>query len=176
MIFLALLNPVVFARRTFAPSEVTTCSQLKTHTDNQQDPRQYVPASGQLWTSLSLEKSKQKNNFEQDTLDPRIWFITTEPKARLPVPVPNPPTRLPTNHISKTAWHRRTLHTPENALRKHPLGPHLLHRRRHRRLHKFPGRAKGHRDLAPALLHHASGMGAHLLLSRIHLKSRRRMA
>ncbi|KAF2707780.1 hypothetical protein K504DRAFT_483099 [Pleomassaria siparia CBS 279.74] len=50
--------------------------------DGSLDPRQYVPASGQAWTSLSLEASKQENHFEQDATDPRIWFITTSPKAR----------------------------------------------------------------------------------------------
>ncbi|KAF2187751.1 hypothetical protein K469DRAFT_725218 [Zopfia rhizophila CBS 207.26] len=44
------------------------------------DPRQYVPATGQAWTSLAQEKDKHKNEFIQDKADERIWFITTEPK------------------------------------------------------------------------------------------------
>ncbi|ORY04035.1 beta-lactamase-like protein [Clohesyomyces aquaticus] len=44
------------------------------------DPRQYVPAGGQNWTSLNQEQTKQENHFTQDKADPRIWFITTDPK------------------------------------------------------------------------------------------------
>lgn len=44
------------------------------------DPRQYVPATGQAWTSLAREKGQHENSFEQDKFDERIWFITTNPK------------------------------------------------------------------------------------------------
>ncbi|KAF2001180.1 hypothetical protein P154DRAFT_173095 [Amniculicola lignicola CBS 123094] len=44
------------------------------------DPRQYVPPGGQVWTSLAREKGKHENVFVQDKFDERIWFITSEPK------------------------------------------------------------------------------------------------
>src|SRR6266700_3514525 len=46
-----------------------------------QDPRQYVPPGGQVWTSLAKLKGRHENHFEQDPTDKRIWFITTEPKV-----------------------------------------------------------------------------------------------
>ncbi|OCK83848.1 hypothetical protein K432DRAFT_346306 [Lepidopterella palustris CBS 459.81] len=45
------------------------------------DPRQFVPSSGQAWTSLAKLKEKHENHFEQDSVDSRIWFITTNPKC-----------------------------------------------------------------------------------------------
>jgi hypothetical protein len=48
------------------------------------DPRQYVPPTGQTWTSLAEERGKHENNFEQDPHDERVWFITTGPKVWLP--------------------------------------------------------------------------------------------
>lgn len=50
------------------------------------DPRQYVPAAGQSWSSLNNETGKQKNAFETDEKDPRIHYITTKPiqPAQLP--------------------------------------------------------------------------------------------
>ncbi|KAL5376354.1 hypothetical protein DPSP01_010580 [Paraphaeosphaeria sporulosa] len=45
------------------------------------DPRQYVPPSGQQWTSLNNERSSQKNEFTTDPHDPRIHYITTTPTA-----------------------------------------------------------------------------------------------
>ncbi|KAK3714659.1 hypothetical protein LTR37_007639 [Vermiconidia calcicola] len=44
------------------------------------DPRQFVPASGQSWTSLAQMRGKYKNSFHQDTNDGRMWSIVTEPK------------------------------------------------------------------------------------------------
>jgi hypothetical protein len=44
-----------------------------------QDPRQYVPASGQTWTSLATSQASQKNTFETDAKDGRIHYITTKP-------------------------------------------------------------------------------------------------
>ena len=45
-----------------------------------QDPRQYVPPTGQQWTSLGqMQKEGCKNVFWQDTIEPRIWRIVTEP-------------------------------------------------------------------------------------------------
>ncbi|KAF2682467.1 hypothetical protein K458DRAFT_59243 [Lentithecium fluviatile CBS 122367] len=50
------------------------------------DPRQYVPASGQTWTSLAYESDKQQNEFTTDEHDSRIHYITTKPlvPAQLP--------------------------------------------------------------------------------------------
>ncbi|TLD25930.1 hypothetical protein E2P81_ATG09587 [Venturia nashicola] len=47
----------------------------------QQDPRQYVPPTGQAWTSLSkLRESGFKNVWKRDEVDEMIWFVTSEPK------------------------------------------------------------------------------------------------
>ena len=46
-----------------------------------QDPRQYVPPGGQVWSSLAKLKGRHENHFEQDPTDERVWFITTEPKV-----------------------------------------------------------------------------------------------
>jgi len=46
-----------------------------------QDPRQYVPAAGQTWTSLRKERGKHKNEWKQDAVDERIWSIYTDPKV-----------------------------------------------------------------------------------------------
>ena len=43
------------------------------------DPRQYVPPTGQAWTSLNNESSSQKNEFTTNKDDPRIHYITTTP-------------------------------------------------------------------------------------------------
>ncbi|KAH6638237.1 hypothetical protein C7974DRAFT_451534 [Boeremia exigua] len=43
------------------------------------DPRQYVPAHGQTWTSLNAAQDTQKNEFHTDEQDPRIHYITTKP-------------------------------------------------------------------------------------------------
>jgi glyoxylase-like metal-dependent hydrolase (beta-lactamase superfamily II) len=51
-----------------------------------QDPRQYVPASGQSWTSLKKEQELQKNTFETDTQDSRIHYITTKPLTPAELP------------------------------------------------------------------------------------------
>lgn len=45
-----------------------------------QDPRQFVPPTGQSWTSLSRMREKYANKHTQDKVDARIWSITTEPK------------------------------------------------------------------------------------------------
>ncbi|TID17031.1 hypothetical protein E6O75_ATG09797 [Venturia nashicola] len=45
------------------------------------DPRQYVPPTGQAWTSLSkLRESGFKNVWKRDEVDEMIWFVTSEPK------------------------------------------------------------------------------------------------
>ncbi|KAF2013215.1 hypothetical protein BU24DRAFT_351103 [Aaosphaeria arxii CBS 175.79] len=43
------------------------------------DPRQFVPASGQAWTTLSEAQSTQKNQFQRDDKNPNLWFISTTP-------------------------------------------------------------------------------------------------
>lgn len=50
-----------------------------------QDPRQFVPASGQQFTTLKkLRTNGHKLVFKQDEDDDRIWSITIEPKAKVP--------------------------------------------------------------------------------------------
>ncbi|KAI4831926.1 hypothetical protein E4T44_09481 [Aureobasidium sp. EXF-8845] len=44
------------------------------------DPRQYIPASGQAWTSLKAEAGKHETKWKQDEHDKRIWSIWAEPK------------------------------------------------------------------------------------------------
>ncbi|KAG9527335.1 metallo-beta-lactamase family protein, partial [Aureobasidium melanogenum] len=44
------------------------------------DPRQYIPASGQAWTSLKAEAGKHQTKWKQDEQDERIWSIWAEPK------------------------------------------------------------------------------------------------
>ncbi|KAI9812488.1 MAG: hypothetical protein M1827_004719 [Pycnora praestabilis] len=44
------------------------------------DPRQFVPPSGQSFTTLAEMREKFKNKWVQDTVDKRIWSIWTEPK------------------------------------------------------------------------------------------------
>lgn len=60
--------------------DVPYCSPLK-NCRICDDPRQYVPSGGQVWTSLAKLKGRHENHFEQDPTDKRIWFITTEPKC-----------------------------------------------------------------------------------------------
>ncbi|KAJ4287930.1 hypothetical protein N0V90_011945 [Kalmusia sp. IMI 367209] len=43
------------------------------------DPRQYVPPTGQQWTSLVSESTLQVNEFNTDPHDSRIHYITTKP-------------------------------------------------------------------------------------------------
>lgn len=50
------------------------------------DPRQYVPASGQSWSSLNKEKHTQKNVFETDQHNSNIHFISTKPKSEGELP------------------------------------------------------------------------------------------
>lgn len=46
------------------------------------DPRQFIPAAGQQWTTLTELRKDCKNVFSKDPLgdDPHIWSIVTEPK------------------------------------------------------------------------------------------------
>ncbi|OAL07548.1 hypothetical protein IQ06DRAFT_289256 [Phaeosphaeriaceae sp. SRC1lsM3a] len=50
------------------------------------DPRQFVPASGQSWSSLNKEQGTQKNAFETDERNSNIHFITTKPKSEAELP------------------------------------------------------------------------------------------
>ncbi|KAF2622696.1 hypothetical protein BU25DRAFT_414946 [Macroventuria anomochaeta] len=50
------------------------------------DPRQYVPAHGQTWTSLNASQSTQKNEFQTDEHDSRIHYITTKPLTPAELP------------------------------------------------------------------------------------------
>ncbi|CAK4031001.1 Hypothetical predicted protein [Lecanosticta acicola] len=45
------------------------------------DPRQYVPATGQVFTTLGrLKQQGHRNTWWQDEENPRIWSVRTEPK------------------------------------------------------------------------------------------------
>lgn len=46
-----------------------------------QDPRQFVPPTGQRWTSLAEMRGKYENKWEQDPVEPSMWSIWTEPKV-----------------------------------------------------------------------------------------------
>jgi hypothetical protein len=50
-------------------------------TQSTKDPRQYIPATGQAWTSLKAEAGKHETKWKQDEHDKRIWSIWTEPKV-----------------------------------------------------------------------------------------------
>ncbi|KAF2154667.1 hypothetical protein K461DRAFT_319196 [Myriangium duriaei CBS 260.36] len=45
-----------------------------------EDPRQFIPASGQAWTSLRRERGRHKNEWKQDSHDDRIWSLYADPK------------------------------------------------------------------------------------------------
>ncbi|KAJ4372400.1 hypothetical protein N0V83_004174 [Neocucurbitaria cava] len=51
-----------------------------------QDPRQYVPATGQSWTSLRTALPTQKNNFETDSHDPESTTSPPRPDPRRTAP------------------------------------------------------------------------------------------
>ncbi|KAF1944054.1 hypothetical protein EJ02DRAFT_372141 [Clathrospora elynae] len=81
----------------FEPSNLAVCETCGTQYDVPlsqhpgtcricEDPRQYVPASGQSWTSLAKEQQLQKNIFETDSDDPRIHYITTRPLTPAELP------------------------------------------------------------------------------------------
>ncbi|KAL9128780.1 MAG: hypothetical protein Q9217_002609 [Psora testacea] len=54
-----------------------------------EDPRQFVPPSGQSWTTLHQIKEKHENKWAQDPRDPRIWSFWTEPKRAFILQTPN---------------------------------------------------------------------------------------
>ncbi|CAD6594018.1 MAG: hypothetical protein ASARMPRED_008372 [Alectoria sarmentosa] len=58
-------------------------SILPEHCQICDDPRQFVPASGQSWTTLTELKASHKNKWLQDSKDPHVWSIWTEPKVGL---------------------------------------------------------------------------------------------
>ncbi|CAD0024683.1 unnamed protein product, partial [Aureobasidium pullulans] len=60
------------------------------------DPRQYIPATGQAWTSLKAEAGKHETKWKQDEQDKRIWSIWAEPKLTRPQRIARDrPTRPP---------------------------------------------------------------------------------
>ncbi|KAH9873839.1 hypothetical protein IAQ61_004466 [Plenodomus lingam] len=74
----------------FQPSDLAICETCGTQYDVPlsqhpescricDDPRQYVPPSGQSWTSLKQENSLQKNTYETDPNDARMHYISTRP-------------------------------------------------------------------------------------------------
>ncbi|KAH7399518.1 beta-lactamase-like protein [Pyrenochaeta sp. MPI-SDFR-AT-0127] len=81
----------------FEPSDLAVCETCGTQFDVPlakhpetcricDDPRQYVPASGQSWTSLKKEIDLQKNTFETDEHDSRIHYISTKPLTPAELP------------------------------------------------------------------------------------------
>ncbi|OAL55956.1 hypothetical protein IQ07DRAFT_184575 [Pyrenochaeta sp. DS3sAY3a] len=81
----------------FDPSNLAVCETCGTQFDVDlsehpetcricDDPRQYVPASGQTWTSLKKENRLQKNTFETDPNDARIHYISTKPLTAAELP------------------------------------------------------------------------------------------
>ncbi|KAL6704736.1 hypothetical protein ACN47E_007657 [Coniothyrium glycines] len=82
---------------TFQPSNLAVCETCGTQYDVPlsqhpetcricDDPRQYVPATGQSWTSLAAEVARQKNTFETDDHDLRIHYISTKPLTAAELP------------------------------------------------------------------------------------------
>jgi hypothetical protein len=65
---------------------VTSSPSFSYNNNHKQDPRQYVPAHGQTWTSLSKDQSTQKNLFKTDEHDSRIHYITTKPLSDAELP------------------------------------------------------------------------------------------
>ncbi|KAH8732941.1 beta-lactamase-like protein [Phaeosphaeriaceae sp. PMI808] len=76
------------------------------------DPRQYVPATGQTWSSLNKEQGQQKNVFETDQHDSRIHCITTEPltPAELPASLASSTTTRKQLGIGERAFLLQTSH------------------------------------------------------------------
>ncbi|KAH7086680.1 hypothetical protein FB567DRAFT_496128 [Paraphoma chrysanthemicola] len=70
------------------------------------DPRQYVPAAGQTWSSLNAEQGLQKNTFETDAKDNRIHYITTKPLS---------PSELPAS-LASSSTTRKQLGIGERAI------------------------------------------------------------
>jgi hypothetical protein len=185
---------------TRVPSYPITTNQINlTATFNKcKDPRQYVPPSGHTFSSLAREQPKQKNEFTQDKHDPRIWFISTSAddhdplrpdftKSKKPLGIGQRAILIQVNKTSiscgkdgqvRVGWDELFLLTRYNpdTKRQHTLGPDILHRRRDHILHPVPRWNQSNRDFAPALLHHALGMGAAILLPRLHQQARRNMA
>ncbi|KAM3478371.1 hypothetical protein MY8738_005970 [Beauveria namnaoensis] len=44
------------------------------------DPRQFVPPSGQSWTTLARMRTSHRNEIKQDEVDGRIWSIFSSPQ------------------------------------------------------------------------------------------------
>ncbi|KAL8670114.1 MAG: hypothetical protein Q9168_005323 [Polycauliona sp. 1 TL-2023] len=44
------------------------------------DPRQFIPPSGQQWTTLASLQKTHQNKWEREPKNPKIWSIWTEPK------------------------------------------------------------------------------------------------
>jgi hypothetical protein len=53
------------------------------HANLVQEPRQFVPPSGQSWTTLEKLQATHKNQFKQDDKDSRIWSIFSTPQVAI---------------------------------------------------------------------------------------------
>ncbi|RGP74751.1 metallo-beta-lactamase family [Fusarium sporotrichioides] len=47
------------------------------------EPRQFVPPSGQSWTTLEKLQANHRNEFKQDEYDGRIWSIFSKPQVAI---------------------------------------------------------------------------------------------
>ena len=94
------------------------------------DERQFVPASGQSWTTLEGLRRTHSNKFRR--LATGLTTIETTPAFA----------------------HRAARDPGADAGRQRAVGLHRARRRRHGRSAAGSRRGRGDRDLAPALLHH----------------------
>src|SRR6266536_4913262 len=72
-----------------------------------QDPRQFVPPSGQSFTTLPDMQSKYENHREQDPKDKRVWGVCTVPKEAVFPPLLIACSKIP---YACSVRYRRTSH------------------------------------------------------------------
>ncbi|QPC60003.1 hypothetical protein HYE67_002234 [Fusarium culmorum] len=64
------------------PSTCRMCNKTKV-ANTRQEPRQFVPPSGQSWTTLEKLQANHRNEFKQDEHDGRIWSIFSKPQITI---------------------------------------------------------------------------------------------
>jgi hypothetical protein len=155
------------------------------------DPRQYVPQSGQKFTTLKkLREEGHKNVFERTEKDDKVWEIWTEPKVFLlslcrstmsshpyhrTVPDTTPRSLLLRSLIKSLVRHRPIRPPNPDPQWQRPLGPRRLPRQRHHQQDQLPRRPRIRRHLPPAFLHYLGRLVRHLQLPRLRLRRRQRM-
>ncbi|KAM0443956.1 hypothetical protein ACHAQK_002703 [Fusarium lateritium] len=65
------------------PPTCRMCNQVTNRAKTIQEPRQFVPPSGQSWTTLEKLQATHKNQFKQDDKDSRIWSIFSTPQVAI---------------------------------------------------------------------------------------------